>query len=197
MRYRLFAYLCLIGMQFLCCGCAHYEFDLTRPSDLATHIGAKDVVIDRTPLEYRFNAVDNRLVMRIYNKAEDSIQLLGDQSTVVDPAAQSHPVRNAAIAPGSFIKLIFPPLGPNLERSGPSIGLGFGFVAASDRHWGWDDPFSDRPLLLAEEPRYLYVVDDRDLDWNWDGETDIRVSLIFEAAGGRFTHDFVFHRQKM
>jgi hypothetical protein len=180
-------------MQFFGAGCAHYEFDLTRPADLGTHIGDKDVVIARSPLEYRFNAIEGRLVMRIYNTTPDPIQLLGDQSSVVDPDGQSHPLRSEAIAPQSFIKLILPPWRPHLERTGPSIGLGFGVVA--DRHRYGGDPFYDRNVDV-DEPRYLYVADEDGLYWDWDGESDVRISLVFERGGERFTQDFVFRREK-
>lgn len=186
----------LILLPLLGTGCAQYEFDLTKPSDLAVHIGKPDMILSRSPFDYRLNAIEGRLVIRIYNTTDDPIQLLGDQSTVVDPLGQSHPLRGAAIASNSFIKLIFPPLGPDPQRSGPSIGLGFGIIAGTDRHDRLDDSFSDRTLLQADNPTYMYVVDNQDLYWNWDGETDIRVSLVFERRDQRFTQDFVFHRVK-
>jgi hypothetical protein len=178
-------------------GCANYEFDLIRPDQFHAHVGTKDVAFTRAPLQYRLNAVEGRLVMRIYNPTENPIQLLGELSTVVDPQGQSHPLRGGVIAPDSFIKLILPPLGPDLERSGPSIGLGFGVVAGSDRHWATDDSFSDQSLLLSEAPRYMYVVEDRDLFWKWDGETDVRLSLVLARGDERFTQDFVLHRVKV
>src|SRR5215218_6311688 len=91
-------------------GCTRYEYDITRPTDLAMHVGTKqDAIAPRQPLEYRFRTVDNRLVMSIDNKTDDTIQLQGDRSSVVDPSGQSHPLRTQPIAPQSFIKQILPP----------------------------------------------------------------------------------------
>src|SRR4051795_790777 len=85
-------------------GCTHYEYELTQPPELATHIGTKsDAVLARDPLEYRLLTYENVLVMRVFNHADAPVQLLGNQSTVVDPRGQSHPLRNQAIAPQSFL----------------------------------------------------------------------------------------------
>src|SRR5881394_1297012 len=81
-------------------GCARYEFDLVQPQDLARHIGSQsDETVRVDPLEYRMRAVENRLVVRIFNPTTDPITLAGDKSYVVDPAGQSHPLRAQTIAP--------------------------------------------------------------------------------------------------
>ena len=191
----------LLLMQILGTGCARYEFDLTRPADLATHVAAGDVTIARDPLQYRFNAVDGRLVMRIFNNGADAIQLIGPASTVVDPHGQSHPLQSQTIAPQSFIKLILPPLRPHVEQDGPSIGLGFGVIAGRRPHRGLDHPLADGPFdedaLGASEARYFYVADDANLYWDWDGESDARLSLAFVHRDQQFNQDFVFRRVKM
>src|SRR3954471_5150052 len=106
-----------LGISFLLVGlvggCAKYEFDLTEPADLARHIGREgETVLHRDELEYRFQSVDNRLLMHVVNATEDQIELIGPESTVVDPRGQSHPFRAQAIAPRSYIKLILPPMRP-------------------------------------------------------------------------------------
>src|SRR6266498_3521198 len=76
----------LLLLLMLLPSCARYEYNLTQPPDLASHIGSQtDHVLSRNPLEYRFRSVDNRLVMRIFNRVDQPIQLLGDRSTVVSP----------------------------------------------------------------------------------------------------------------
>src|SRR5437762_12422375 len=91
-------------------GCTRYEFDLAEPPDLATHIGRdKETIIKRDELEYRMQAVENRLLIHVVNPTDDAIELIGPQSTAVDPAGQSHPFRSQTLAPHSYVKLILPP----------------------------------------------------------------------------------------
>ena len=57
-------------------GAPKYEYNLVRPEEFSRHIGSKvDAVVTIDPLEYRMITVDNRLVLRIYNRTEDSIEL--------------------------------------------------------------------------------------------------------------------------
>src|SRR5262249_1093157 len=101
-------------------GCTHYEFDLVEPQNVATHIGTKaDSVVALDPLEYRFRAYEDHLLVRVFNPTDDPIQLIGEQSSVVDPEQQSHPLRSATIEPHSFVKLILPPP--------PPVAYGYGY----------------------------------------------------------------------
>src|SRR5438093_962561 len=112
-------------MGLLICGCTHYEFDLVRPPEMQRRIGTStDEAIDRGPLVYRLTTYENHLVMRIYNPSDEPIELLGAQSVVVDPQGESHPVMKQAIAPHSYIKLIFPPVRQEIYPTGPSISFG-------------------------------------------------------------------------
>ena len=188
MRYSfLFASLLIAG------GCARYEFDLVEPADLATHIGQnKESIVKRDELEYQFQAVDNRLLVYIVNSTDDAIELIGPQSTAVDPAGQSHPFRSQSIAPHSYVKLILPPLRP-YYRSGPTFGVGLGIHAyrGRDPFWpGFYDPF-------WEEPRYFTVVDETDtLYWSWEDESEARVRLTFRRGKEMFHHNFLLKRKK-
>ena len=90
-------------------GCAHYEYDLIRPPELARHISREsDQVVAVQPLEYHLRTYDNVLVMRVFNPTDSPIELLGTQGAVVDPRGESHPLRERTIAPQSYIKLLFP-----------------------------------------------------------------------------------------
>ena len=177
-------------------GCARYEYDITRPTELAMHIGSKtDAIAPWPPLEYRFRAVENRLVMNIYNTTDDPIQLLGERSSVVDPGGQSHPLRSQPIAPNSYIKQILPPYRPRIQRTGPSFGIGVGTRIGDRRRRAYpydafDDPFYD-------EPRYFAVIEDNALYWNWPGEGQIRMMLVFTHKDETFTHEFVIRRVKV
>ena len=176
-------------------GCAKYEFDLTQPPDLATHIGRdKETVLKRDELEYRMLSVDNRLLMHVVNPTDDPIELLGPQSTAVDPAGQSHPFRSQTIAPHSFIKLVLPPLRPVYPAPGPVFGIGVGIHA-------YRDPYPYGPAFedpIWDEPRYFGMVeDDTALYWGWGDEGEARIRLTYRRAREEFHHEFVFRRKKV
>lgn len=148
------------------------------------------------PLEYRMQSAEGRLVIKIFNPTADTILLLGRLSTVVDGGDQSHPLVDQTIAPGSFVKLILPPLRPRLEPSGPRFGIGFGVIAyraparpfrQAMAHHRYDD-----------QPRYYSVYDaDDPTYWDWEGESDMRLTLIFRRGNDEFKHEFAFHRKKI
>jgi hypothetical protein len=175
-------------------GCTRYEYDLLEPADRPTRIGRSgDVVIPIEPLEYHLRTVDGRLMMRIFNRSEDPIQLIGAASTAVDPKGQSHPLPSFTIAPGSFGKLIFPPPRPRIERGGPSFGVGVGVGVSSARH-----PAHRHGYLHSDrEPRYLVVYDDASaLYWDWQGETTAKINIAYERDEETWRHPFVFKRVK-
>jgi hypothetical protein len=182
----------LFVLSLLGSGCASYEYDITRPQELARHVGTKDdVVLQRPPLEYRLLSADSRLVMRIYNPQDTPVTLLGDRSSIVDPQGQSHPLLGQTMAPHSFVKLILPPLRPRIERSGPSLEFGVGGIFASRHH----------PRLREYEaidgPEYLAVYDDAGTYWDWAGEGEIRLTLVFQQGEQTFEHEFVIDRRKV
>ena len=183
-------------------GCARYEFDLVQPADLARHVGAdKPVEVTLDPLTYRLQTAESRLVMRIHNPTEAPVRLLGDQSTVVDPRGQSHPLRSQTIAPRSYIKLIFPPLQPRLEPRGPVIGIGVGGFVTSGRYYRHrhfhGGAFGYDPFL--DGPRYYSMYDPGDAAyWEWDGEGEARLLLAYQRGDQKpFTHEFVFRRRRV
>src|SRR6266566_4763282 len=123
----------IVVLLLLAGGCAKYEFDLMEPADLAAHIGRdKETIVKRDELEYRMQAVESRLLMFVVNSTDDAIELIGQESTAVDPAGQSHPFRSQSIAPHSFVKLILPPMRP-YYRAGPTFGFGLGIHAYRGR----------------------------------------------------------------
>lgn len=188
----------LVALFLLCSltGCARYEYDIVSPPEMAQHVGSKaDVVLSRDPLQYRLISADNHLILRIFNPTSDRIQLLGPQSVAVDPQGQSHPLRSLTMAPNSFIKLILPPMRPDIAPSGPVIGIGIG-AYAGPYGLGYDDPFYDP---LWERPRYYAVYDaENAYFWDWPGEGDVRLTLVFQRDEQKpFSQEFVFHRRKM
>ncbi len=188
----------------LCAGCAKYEYDLVKPTDLSRHIGkAGDAVFALDPLEYRARTVDNRLVLRVFNPTEDAIELLGPRCSVVDPEGQSHPLRSQSIAPGSFIKLIFPPPRPEVYNYGPTFGVGVGYHVNAYPYYRYPydgygyGPYRYDPYYYYG-PRYLAVVDENDTYyWDWRGEGEARAVLAFRRGDKEFRHELVFRRLKM
>ena len=185
-------------------GCTRYEYDIVAPPELAQNVGTKQwVTAAQEPLEYRFITADSRLVMQIHNRTDGPVQLLADRSVVVDPRGQSHGLRGQTIAPNSFVKLVLPPMAARVRRTGPSFGFGVGLGLGSagfrrGRGYypygglGYDDDFG------YDEPRYYAVVDPNDNTyWEWDGEGEARLTLVYAGGDGKtFTHQFVLGRQK-
>jgi hypothetical protein len=193
--------------SLLSSGCAHYEYDLVNPPDLARHIGTTaDAVVQVDPLEYRLRTYENRLVMSVVNPTPDPITLAGDRSYVVDPAGQSHPLRIQTIAPDTYIRLIFPPMRPGYYQSSPSIGIGFG-VSYNHYHGGAGGgghrygygAFGYDPFFYDQPQYYTYYDESDNTYWNWEGESAVRMHLVYFRAGSRepFMQDFTFARKKM
>jgi hypothetical protein len=183
----------LLTLLLFLVGCSHYEYNLLEPQDLAQHVGTDaDARFTVDPLNYYLRSYEDRLVMRIENPTDGSIELLGDQSSVVSPDCQSHPLRAQSIAPKSYIKLIFPPLRPRYW--GPSLGIGMsGTFGRAD----W--PHGPYPYRYPEDygPYYFYVADDNAYYWDWEGAGPMRVNFIFQRGPDRLTQSFVFARVKM
>jgi len=193
-------------------GCARYEYELVEPREFTRHVGSSvDAVAEIDPLTYRLRSVDNRLVMRVYNNTDDSIELLGDRSSVVDPNGQSHPLQSMSIAPHSFIKLIFPPPKPYVYDNGPTFGVGVGYgmrvdaipgpppAGLPDRRefhmhenmWNW---------YFRDEPQYLsaaVIEDSNSYYWTWKGVGEARINLVYRRGENEIRHAFVFRRVKM
>ena len=191
-------------------GCARYEYQLVEPREMTRHIGTDvDAVVEMDPLTYRLRSVDNRLVMRVYNNTDQSIELLGDKSSVVDPDGQSHPQRSQSIAPHSFIKLIFPPPRPRVYDNSPTFGVGVGYGMHVNAFPGPPpDGLPDRrdfhthypqwEPYFRDEPQYISVYDESDaFYWDWKGTGEARVNLVFKRGDGELRHAFVFRRIKM
>ena len=192
----LFMALCTLGG-----GCAKYEYNLVKPTELQRHIGKDaDAVIPWDPLEYRMRTVDNRLVVRIFNPTQDIIEMVGPRCSVVDPEGQSHPLRTQTIAPGSFIKLIFPPPRPQVYDYGPTFGVGVGYQVDAYPYRYY--PYGYDPYWNYYGPHYLAVYDENDTYyWEWKGEGETRAVLTFRRGNAgdakEFRHESVFRRQKM
>jgi hypothetical protein len=176
-------------------GCATYHYDIVRPESSRGRIGEDGWQrVEAGQVAYRFRSVENHLVVQVVNASGAPVRVLGDRSYVVTPGNQSIPLETQSIAPGTFVKLILPPVRPVVRR-GPSVGFGVGYSTGRayrgyPYHPMFDDPYWG-------EPDYLYV-GDMNTYWEWEGETDVTLHLVFEPANGEvFEQEFVFHRVKV
>ena len=190
--------LILCGLFIACSGCARYEYDLVEPADLACHIGrGEETAVRLGDVDYRLVSYDNRLVIRIINPTDLALELLGEESFVVDPHGESRPLRGVTIAPDSFAKVIFPPLREYVYDPGPRLGIGFG-IGISSAVGRRGAVGSGLGGGVYDSPRYLGVRDDGRYHWDWDGESSVRVrfSYRFRDEQRTFHHDLVFRRVK-
>jgi hypothetical protein len=177
-------------LSILCGGCATFEYDVVQPAEMAQRVTADaDTVIVMQPIEYHLQADSGRLVMRIFNRADDSVQLMGDKSVVVDPQGQSHPLHGQAIAPGSFVREILPPFPPTQTQPNFGVGVGIGISRG-------DEPGYILPRGYNEPSRIDVIPDSAAYFWEWDGETQVRLNLVYEHGDRSFEHHFVFRRIK-
>ena len=175
-------------------GCAKYEYQLVDPPQLAQRIGQQERRVEREPLVYHLQTYENRLIMRVENPTAEPIELLGNQSAAVDPNGQSHPLRSQTIMPGSFIKLVLPPLQPNIHPVQPTFGIGVQVNSHLATPCDGEIPQTDR-----EEWRPVYADVYSDVDpgyWEWNGEATARITLVYQRSGKNFWDGFVFHRVK-
>jgi hypothetical protein len=201
----------------LLAGCAHYEYDVVQPPELAGHVGDNAWVVLRRggDVEYRLRSSDGYLVMLVYNRGESPVKLLGTDSFAVDPRGESHPMPSGTIPPGSYVKRIFPPPRPRVEPYGPRFSFGVGYFhaqrvggarAAPARPpparyyrpypypYGFYDGFDDF------EPRYYTVYDTNDRTYfDWPGGTSVRFLFAFAREGqeGVVRQEMLVRRVKM
>ncbi|MGH7214220.1 MAG: hypothetical protein ACREIT_05605 [Tepidisphaeraceae bacterium] len=173
-------------------GCANYEFDIVRPPEFARHIGRKgDTVFERDGLEYRMISYQNRLAVSVYNHGDDTIQLVGQRSSVVDPGGRSHPLRSQTIAPHSYVRFLLPPERPRVD-SGPRVGVGMG-IGTGGRRGG----FGGVGVGTDVYDHGGYVEDDSAYYWDWQGEGEVRFTIVYQRDEQTFEHDFVVRRGKV
>jgi len=193
-------------------GCAHYEYDIVQPPELAGHVGDDAWVALRRGggIDYRLRSYDNYLVVLIYNDGDTPVKLLGADSFAVDPHGESHPMPSSTIPPGSFVKRVFPPPRPRVEPYGPSWSVGVGYVHAQQvtaasshpQHSAWHSyPYHTwygHPYYDA--PRYYTVYDTNDRTYfDWPGGTSVRFLFAFAREGqeGVMRQELLIRRVKM
>jgi len=206
----------MLTLLLFVAGCAHYEFDLTHPPEMATHIGTQsDAVVDPAPMQYRMRADENHLVVRVLNPTEDPIRLVGDQSSVVDPSEQSHALRSGTIESHSFVQLVLPPEPYLADAGAPEMDYA---ISAAETNaprveltayyghpycrpfyggayfYGYRGYYPYYPWFYGYGywPRYYVYYDGG--GWDWKGGSDVRLALTFERNGKTFRDEFTFKR---
>lgn len=181
-------------------GCTRYDYELVSPPGAAQPVGRKAPArVELDPVVYELLAREDRLVMIVRNEADVPVKLAGEDSYVVDPEGESHPLPTRTIAPRATTKLIFPPMSAAPRPRGPVFGVGVGVGLSSagppeQGHFaaGARDDFG----LAPAAPQYYSVEPDETAYWDWRGEGTIRMRLVYEQEDRRVTHDLVFERRK-
>ena len=191
-------WICLLTGLFAIGGCAHFEYNV-RFDTQAQHIGSKTpLVVSLPPIEYHMLAVNNRLVLHIFNHSPQSLRLRGDRSVVVDARGQSHPLHELVISSGSFGVLVFPPPIPADFYPGGGFGFGwdfgfggwrrgleFGYVSGFYQPWNYGPP----RVAVYDNPAYY---------WHWNDDTSIRATLIWQQGDQLLPpQTFSFRQQRM
>ena len=161
-------------------GCGSYRYDLAGPADVAGPVSGTPRRFDLDPLRYAVATGDDRLSIEVTNPTGQTVRLLGGDSSVVDPAGQSHPLIDQTIAPAAAVKVVLPPLRP---WGGSAYDAGNDVVQPSSAWLG----SGSTPGYDRANPVY----------WDWPGPGRVRVHLVFRRADGTgFAHDLAFDRQR-
>ncbi len=188
----------LLPVLLFAIGCTHYEYEVVEPTDFAGHIGTKSsFTIPLKPIRYEARSANDRLVLFIHNESDGPVKLLGEDGFAVDPNGESHPLPTRTIAPGTSTKLIMPPVRPTFRQSNPTFGLGVGIgLGSARRHGHYGGRYGYDPFY-GDSPRYYRLEDDGTVYWNWNGETEVKLRLVYQLGEKNFHHDFRFRRVKM
>jgi hypothetical protein len=174
-------------------GCAKYEFNIVQPTTPQPIVGTdQQTQLKIDPLNYGLQSRDGRLVMTISNPTSDDIQLLGSKSQLIDPDGITHPLLDQTIVAGSSVTQIFPPF--HTQPDSPPTDVPFetsGAFASNDQPGyiqarGYEDSPSP-PTPPGNTGVY---------NWQWNGQTDIQLTLAYSRGKNTFQHSFAFHRIK-
>ncbi|HWB54369.1 MAG TPA: hypothetical protein VG722_09250 [Tepidisphaeraceae bacterium] len=156
-------------------GCTTYEYQLEQPAAKRI-VYHHDESVKIGPLVYDMWCYENHLIVWIHNPTKQMIELLGDASTVDAPDGISHPVADREIAAEGVVKLVFPPVRPAPQPTGPMVGIGV------------ED--GKGPVLIEGATRS----DDEEVYWDWKDSGRVRMNLVFRQGENTFTQTLVFQR---
>jgi hypothetical protein len=173
-----------------CPGCASWEYDVVQPPVAQAHITADHVTRVRVePFEVGLQAVEGRLVMWLYNNSNESIEILGGKSTVVDADGQTHPLPGQTIAAGASVKMILPPVQPPGPQPPPIITVGVSSGGLDNPGYIRPNGYgTSEPRAADEKPSAYY--------WDWEGQSSIHLTLVYQRGTSTNQLMFVIQRVK-
>jgi hypothetical protein len=175
-------------------GCAVYQFELLEPAELA-QVVSEPTAFDVPPLEYIVLPQGERLVVRIDNRTDEPVTLLGERSYLVDPNGQSHAMRGGTIAPHSFIAMSLPPR-PAVVHAGPRLGVGVG-VGRGYRWGGVGMGVGGYyPYDHWHTPHRYYLYNPEAAYWRWT-TGPVHMRLVYDVAGEIAEHRLAFNRSRV
>ena len=161
-------------------GCASYQYDVTTPDGGALAVMKdQDLIVPADPVRLRLRQVESRCVLIIDNPTADAVTIDGMASAIVDPTGQSRPIATQLIAPGSYVKLILPPL-LDVDPRGPRLQLGLGFIVNA---------------TTERQADYLETGAAQDY-WEWPGEGTVRILLSIKTKDQTFKHELTLRKIK-
>jgi hypothetical protein len=181
----------LLAVAMLAGGCRTYTYRVVQPPPPSQTIDEQYVTVQCEPLEYRFKREGKRLLMRIVNPTDQRIALLGNNSYVMNPAGESHPLPPQVLAPHGYASLLLPPKPimaavPEPPGWGWSWGPGFptfGPPVYGDFYYGF---------YYAPPPRTYQLV--TPYDWQWGTGTAL-FHLLYERDGKTFEQELHIVRE--
>ena len=176
----------------ICCvpaGCAKYQYTILEPTTLTQSVPRKgEVEINRGAVAYDFEDLGDSLGVKIENRSNDPILLVGERSYVVDPDGATNALRSSTIAPRSYIAFTLPPA---YVAYRPDWDSGWGFGARSYGFVG-----SGFGSTWVEYPLGYYGGYRTFTPWEWDGG-EVRLHLTFDRAGEPIEHEFLIRRVRV
>jgi hypothetical protein len=176
-------------LALLCGGCvSSYQFDVREPAAAAGQITEdNDLITKISPLEYRVRADEGHLVLTIFNPTPDTIALIGSQSTVVDPSGVTHPLHSGSMPSQGSMRIVLPPSVEHIGSPEPEIS------APGPSGEPPDNPGYIRPSGFGGPTE---EASDSVYNWSWNGESEVRLNLVFQEGDHTFQQGFLLHRGK-
>ncbi|MBC7785215.1 MAG: hypothetical protein H7144_15375 [Burkholderiales bacterium] len=165
-------------------GCTSYEYQFvpaeSQPLTVRTD---EDLVVQAAPARLRLRQEKSRCVLVVENAGSDTFAVDSAGSAIVDPSGQSRAIAPRLLPPGSYFKLILPPL-REVEPRGPEFRIGLGMQVDA------------APRQDAVKPIYLAIAPGATEFWEWDGDGEVRIVLALKQNEETKRHHFLLRRFK-
>jgi hypothetical protein len=165
----------ILCLALTACGPSEFDFTAAGTGNTVRVTNNQDSLVTIAPVQYRMRAVENHLVLWIENPTDQPIDIIGDKSSIEDPAGEIHTLDNQDISPHSSFKLVMPPLPENDQQTSQNIS---------------------QPISPYDQPGFIAVPDTRTppneqgAAWKWDDDLEIHVDLLFKQGDHQFEQTF-------